>query len=197
MVLCHPRWLPTSGLTEFAVCWGGAGFEPRTTDLQSGVLPLCHQVGYHWAKGVLTLSQTGVLPLSHWASLTSIMPSVYRGPISPLAVLQLPPSQWPFSGCQRLPFLSWRAVAWSKTWIGTDYWWDLLCEGGVALACPWEWWPWCRPFPGADATIPNRIATCYYKIAPTKQLWDHQNGYQILSRHRQCPKCPRELVWAS
>ncbi len=32
-VLCHPRWLPTSGLTEFAVCWGGAGFEPRTTDL--------------------------------------------------------------------------------------------------------------------------------------------------------------------
>jgi hypothetical protein len=32
MVLCHPRWLPTSGLTEFAVCWGGAGFKPRTTD---------------------------------------------------------------------------------------------------------------------------------------------------------------------
>ncbi len=42
MVLCHPRWLPTSGLTEFAACWGGAGFEPRTTDLQSGVLPLSH-----------------------------------------------------------------------------------------------------------------------------------------------------------
>jgi hypothetical protein len=41
-VLCHPRWLPTSGLTEFAVCWGGAGFEPRTTDLQSGALPLSH-----------------------------------------------------------------------------------------------------------------------------------------------------------
>jgi hypothetical protein len=41
-VLSHPRWLPTSGLTEFAVCWGGAGFEPRTTDLQSGVLPLSH-----------------------------------------------------------------------------------------------------------------------------------------------------------
>ncbi len=101
------------------------------------------------------------------------------------------------SGCQRLPFLSWRAVAWSKTWIGTDYWWDLLSEGGVALACPWEWWPWCRPFPGADATIPNRISTCYYKIAPTKQLWDHQNGDHILSRHRQCPKCPRELVWTS
>ncbi len=38
-VLCHPRWLPTSGLTEFAVCWGEAGFEPRTTDLQSGALP--------------------------------------------------------------------------------------------------------------------------------------------------------------
>jgi hypothetical protein len=31
-VLCHPRWLPTSGLTEFAVCWGGPGFEPRTTE---------------------------------------------------------------------------------------------------------------------------------------------------------------------
>ncbi len=30
-VLCHPRWLPTSGLAEFAMCWGGAGFEPRTT----------------------------------------------------------------------------------------------------------------------------------------------------------------------
>jgi hypothetical protein len=41
-VLCDPRWLPTSGLTEFAVCWGGAGFEPRTTDLQSGALPLSH-----------------------------------------------------------------------------------------------------------------------------------------------------------
>ncbi len=41
-VLCHPRWRPTSGLTEFAVCWGGAGFEPRTTDLQSGALPLSH-----------------------------------------------------------------------------------------------------------------------------------------------------------
>jgi hypothetical protein len=25
IVLCHPSWLPTSGLTEFAVCWGGAG----------------------------------------------------------------------------------------------------------------------------------------------------------------------------
>ncbi len=42
MVLCHSRWLPTSGLTEFSECWGGAGFEPRTTDLQSGVLPLSH-----------------------------------------------------------------------------------------------------------------------------------------------------------
>jgi hypothetical protein len=42
VVLCHPRWLPTSGLTEFAMCWGGAGFEPRTTDLQSGALPLSH-----------------------------------------------------------------------------------------------------------------------------------------------------------
>ncbi len=41
-VLCHPRWLPTSGLTEFAMCWGRAGFEPRTTDLQSGALPLSH-----------------------------------------------------------------------------------------------------------------------------------------------------------
>jgi hypothetical protein len=27
MVLCQSRWLPTSGLTEFAVCWGGAGFD--------------------------------------------------------------------------------------------------------------------------------------------------------------------------
>ncbi len=33
-VLCHPRWLPTSELTEFAVCWGGAGFEPKTTELK-------------------------------------------------------------------------------------------------------------------------------------------------------------------
>ncbi len=41
-VLCHPRWLPTSGLTELAVCCGGAGFIPRTTDLQSGALPLSH-----------------------------------------------------------------------------------------------------------------------------------------------------------
>jgi hypothetical protein len=42
MVLCHPRWLPTSGLTEFTEYWGGAGFEHRTTDLQSGALPLSH-----------------------------------------------------------------------------------------------------------------------------------------------------------
>jgi hypothetical protein len=48
MVLCHPRWLPTSGLTEFAVCWGGAGFEPRTTDLQSGALPLSHLSSYYY-----------------------------------------------------------------------------------------------------------------------------------------------------
>ncbi len=41
-VLYHPRWLSTLGLTEFAVCWGGAGFEPRTTDMQSGALPLSH-----------------------------------------------------------------------------------------------------------------------------------------------------------
>ncbi len=41
-VLCHSSWLPTSGLPEFAVCWGGAGFKPRTTDLQSGALPLSH-----------------------------------------------------------------------------------------------------------------------------------------------------------
>jgi hypothetical protein len=46
-VLCHPRWLPTSGLTEFAVCWVGAGFEPRTTDLQSGALPLSHLSSWH------------------------------------------------------------------------------------------------------------------------------------------------------
>jgi hypothetical protein len=24
------------------VCWGGAGFEPRTTDLHSGAQPLSH-----------------------------------------------------------------------------------------------------------------------------------------------------------
>ncbi len=27
---------------QSSVCWGGAGFEPRTTDLQSGALPLSH-----------------------------------------------------------------------------------------------------------------------------------------------------------
>jgi hypothetical protein len=29
-------------MTEFAVCYGGSGFKPRTTDLQSGALPLSH-----------------------------------------------------------------------------------------------------------------------------------------------------------
>jgi hypothetical protein len=48
-VLCHPRSLPTSGLTEFAVCWGGAGFEPRTTDLQSGALPLSHLSSWYFS----------------------------------------------------------------------------------------------------------------------------------------------------
>jgi hypothetical protein len=42
-ILCHPRWLPTSGLTEFAVCWGEVGFEPRTTDSNPGLL--------HWDYG--------------------------------------------------------------------------------------------------------------------------------------------------
>jgi hypothetical protein len=42
MIVCNPSWLPISGLAEFALCWGGAGFEPRTTDLQSGVLALSH-----------------------------------------------------------------------------------------------------------------------------------------------------------
>ncbi len=39
MVLCHPRWLPTSGLTEFAMCW-------EELDLNSGLL-ICSQVRYH------------------------------------------------------------------------------------------------------------------------------------------------------
>ncbi len=47
-VLCHPRWLPTSGLTEFAVGWGAAGFEPRTTDLQSGAILLSHLSSSKW-----------------------------------------------------------------------------------------------------------------------------------------------------
>ncbi len=62
-VLCHPRWLPTSGLTEFAVCWGGAGFEPRTTDLQSGALPFCSQVRYQFAVRCATNLQSGALPI--------------------------------------------------------------------------------------------------------------------------------------
>ncbi len=53
-VLCHPKWLPTSGLTEFAVCWGGAGFEPRTTDLQSGAL--ISSPGFECKMGQLTCS---------------------------------------------------------------------------------------------------------------------------------------------
>jgi hypothetical protein len=50
-VLCHPRWLPTSGLTEFAVCWGGAEFEPRTTALQSGATAM--QSGANYTKFLL------------------------------------------------------------------------------------------------------------------------------------------------
>jgi hypothetical protein len=30
LILCHPRWLPTQKITEFAVGLAGAGFEPRT-----------------------------------------------------------------------------------------------------------------------------------------------------------------------
>ncbi len=57
MVLCYTRWQPTKGLTEFAVCWGGAGFESGTTDLQSGVLPL----NYHWT--------TSLIPQAKWHGL--------------------------------------------------------------------------------------------------------------------------------
>ncbi len=64
-VLCHPRWLPTSGLTEFAVCWEGAGFEPRTTALQSGALPLSYLSSYHWATSPPPLSY---LSSYHWAT---------------------------------------------------------------------------------------------------------------------------------
>jgi hypothetical protein len=41
-VMCHPRWTPTEGLTEFAVIWGFHGFEPATIALQSSMLPLWH-----------------------------------------------------------------------------------------------------------------------------------------------------------
>jgi hypothetical protein len=56
MGLCHPRWLPTSGLTEFAVCCGGARFEPRTTDLQSGALTLSHHSSLTVKKQVVLLT---------------------------------------------------------------------------------------------------------------------------------------------
>jgi hypothetical protein len=39
MVLCHPRWLPTAGLTEFAMCW-------EELDSNPGLL-ICSQVRYH------------------------------------------------------------------------------------------------------------------------------------------------------
>jgi hypothetical protein len=67
-VLCHPRWKPTSGMTEFSVCWGGAGFEPRTTDLQSGALPLSHLSSLIEPPLLLKLSHLSSL-LSHLSSL--------------------------------------------------------------------------------------------------------------------------------
>ncbi len=63
-VLCHPRWQPTSGMTEFSVCWGGAGFEPRITDLQSGVLPLSHLSSYTFLNSMLTRSVSAVISVS-------------------------------------------------------------------------------------------------------------------------------------
>jgi hypothetical protein len=40
MVLCHPRWLSTAGLTEFAMCW-------EELDSNPGLL-ICSQVRYHF-----------------------------------------------------------------------------------------------------------------------------------------------------
>jgi hypothetical protein len=54
-VLCHPRWLPTSGLTEFAMCWGGAGLNP-------GLL-ISSQVRYHWATSPPNTQITGYTPI--------------------------------------------------------------------------------------------------------------------------------------
>jgi hypothetical protein len=60
MVLCHPRWLPTLGLTEFVVCWGGAGFEPRTTeDLNPGLLADLNP-GLLYCLGYWVLFEKGV-----------------------------------------------------------------------------------------------------------------------------------------
>ncbi len=33
MVLCHPRWQPTYGLTEFGVCYGGPDSNPGLKDI--------------------------------------------------------------------------------------------------------------------------------------------------------------------
>jgi hypothetical protein len=60
-VLCHPRWLPTSGRTEFAMSLGGAGFEPRTIDLQSGALP------YAYIYILLEGSKILIEPTVQWA----------------------------------------------------------------------------------------------------------------------------------
>ncbi len=53
MVLCHPRWLPISGLTEFAMCWGGAEFERGGLD----------SMGRSWIRGSLYVYSCKLLPL--------------------------------------------------------------------------------------------------------------------------------------
>ncbi len=82
MVLCHPRWLPTSGLTEFAMCWGGAGFEPRTTDLQSGALPLSHLTSTteppHPENHLISVNSIQVVSLGFHANFEFLLRFIFR-----------------------------------------------------------------------------------------------------------------------
>ncbi len=95
-VLCHPRWLPISGLTEFAVCWGGAGFEPRTTDLQTGALPLSHLSSYEPPLLLCATSppwehHSSVFLLAMKASFSWILNYVHSGHRSTVLLLTVHP----------------------------------------------------------------------------------------------------------
>ncbi len=99
-VLCHPWWLPTSGLTEFAVCWGGAGFKPRTTYLQSGALPLSHPSSFEPPLLLLPSDRVRKSPFNRlWTGGRTLIHSPTSCPCIAEAALENLPSSDSQSAC--------------------------------------------------------------------------------------------------
>jgi hypothetical protein len=69
-VLCHPRWLPTSGLTEFVACWGEAGFEPKNNNYHWATSPPVYYTVY---TNIMVIYKISLVPTSWQNSLLKFL----------------------------------------------------------------------------------------------------------------------------